>query len=229
MRSPGFREWPALAHRQKPGDRIDFAVGQDDARYRAVTKLPGFGMKLRRCDQLLAQIGRRIDQKPVISIGADRNRSLGAPEFGMFGSRRQANRTSAIPLRNTTTGRDAQDDDAKHDPSPGDSKYFEGGRRHDHDPTIGNVSRLEVHLRSRRDAVALAYLRAAHAYMLISMPTGTSTIFGVFQAILALSFFNFFNRTDSALADKLVRNEKFASEIFFTKSSMFMLQREKNL
>jgi hypothetical protein len=51
--------------------------------------------------------------------------------------------------------------------------------------------------------------------MLISMPTGTSTIFGVFQAILALSFFNFFNRTDSALADKLMRNEKFASEIFF--------------
>jgi hypothetical protein len=65
--------------------------------------------------------------------------------------------------------------------------------------------------------------------MLISMPTGTSAFFGVFQAILALSFFNFFNRTDSALADKLVRNEKFASEIFFTKSSMFMLQREKNL
>jgi hypothetical protein len=31
-----------------------------------------------------------------------------------------------------------------------------------------------------------AYLRAAQAYMLISMPTGTSTIFGVFQAILAL-------------------------------------------
>src|SRR5947199_2902982 len=33
---------------------------------------------------------------------------------------------------------------------------------------------------------AAAYLRAAQAYMLISMPTGTSTIFGVFQAILAL-------------------------------------------
>jgi hypothetical protein len=27
------------------------------------------------------------------------------------------------------------------------------------------------------------YLRAAQAYMLISMPTGTSTIFGAFQAI----------------------------------------------
>jgi hypothetical protein len=148
-------------------------------------------MKLRRRDQLLAQIGRRIDQKPVIAIGADRNRSLGAPEFGMFGSRRQANRTSAIPLRNTTTGRGAQDDDAKHDPSPGDSRYFEGGRHHDHDPMIGNVSRLEVHLKVKRKAVALAYLRAAHAYMLISMPTGTSTIFGVFQAIWALSFSTF--------------------------------------
>jgi hypothetical protein len=33
---------------------------------------------------------------------------------------------------------------------------------------------------------AAAYLRAAQAYILISMPTGTSTIFGVFQAILAL-------------------------------------------
>ncbi|MGY3507022.1 hypothetical protein ACVW16_000184 [Bradyrhizobium sp. USDA 4474] len=28
----------------------------------------------------------------------------------------------------------------------------------------------------------IAYLRAAQAYMLISMPTGTSTIFGAFQA-----------------------------------------------
>jgi hypothetical protein len=32
------------------------------------------------------------------------------------------------------------------------------------------------------------YLRAAQAYMLISMPTGTSTIFGVFQAIGLSSF-----------------------------------------
>jgi hypothetical protein len=36
------------------------------------------------------------------------------------------------------------------------------------------------------EAAAKAYLRAAHAYMLISMPTGTSTIFGVFHAILDL-------------------------------------------
>jgi hypothetical protein len=38
----------------------------------------------------------------------------------------------------------------------------------------------------KREAIAAAYLRAAHAYILISMPTGNSTIFGVFQAIMAL-------------------------------------------
>jgi hypothetical protein len=42
------------------------------------------------------------------------------------------------------------------------------------------------------------------------MPTGTSTIFGVFQAILALLL----NRTNSARWDKLMRIENFASEIF---------------
>ena len=34
-----------------------------------------------------------------------------------------------------------------------------------------------------------AYLRVAHIYMLISIPTDTSTIFGAFQAILATPFF----------------------------------------
>jgi hypothetical protein len=67
-----------------------------------------------------------------------------------------------------------------------EAKTFEGGHRHDNAPAIGAVSRQEVHLKSKRKAVAAAYLRTAHAYMLISMPTGTSTIFGVFQAILAL-------------------------------------------
>ena len=78
------------------------------------------------------------------------------------------------------------------------------------------MSRLEVHLSQNVKLSLTAYLRAAHAYMLISMPTGTSTIFGVFQAILALLF----NRTNNALADKLMRNEKFASEIFHRKPVM---------
>jgi hypothetical protein len=46
--------------------------------------------------------------------------------------------------------------------------------------------------------------------MLISMPTGTSTILGVFQAILALLV----KWDELALANKLLRKEKFASEIF---------------
>jgi hypothetical protein len=35
-------------------------------------------------------------------------------------------------------------------------------------------------------STSLFYLRAAQAYMLISMPTGTSTIFGAFQFISGL-------------------------------------------
>jgi hypothetical protein len=38
-------------------------------------------------------------------------------------------------------------------------------------------------LRSRAGRSGVVYLRAAQAYMLISMPTDTSAIFGVFQVI----------------------------------------------
>jgi hypothetical protein len=44
-------------------------------------------------------------------------------------------------------------------------------------------SKQEVAAGSRADRPCAIYLRAAQAYMLISMPTGTSTIFGAFQAI----------------------------------------------
>jgi hypothetical protein len=67
----------------------------------------------------------------------------------------------------------------------------------------------------KNEAVAAAYLRAAQAYMLISMPTGTSTIFGVFQAILALLV----KPDELRPAYKVIRIEKFASEIFFCRSS----------
>src|SRR5256885_12288795 len=87
-----------------------------------MTKLAGYRMKLRRCNQLLAQIRRCIDQKPVLAVGTDRDRCLDALKLGMFGSRCPANRTSAIPLRNATTCRGAEDDDAKHDSSPGNSE-----------------------------------------------------------------------------------------------------------
>jgi hypothetical protein len=94
------------------------------------------------------------------------------------------------------------------------SKSFEGGHRHGCEPAIGIVSRLEVHLSQKREAVVAAYLRAAHIYILISMPTGTSTIFGVFQAILALLVTG---RTPPS-RDKVIGIEKFASEIFYRNS-----------
>jgi hypothetical protein len=51
------------------------------------------------------------------------------------------------------------------------------------------AARKRVHLSSRADRPEAAYLCAAQAYMLISIPTDTSTIFGAFQAIrTSLSF-----------------------------------------
>ena len=47
--------------------------------------------------------------------------------------------------------------------------------------------------------------------MLISMPTGTSTIFGAFQAILALLQVK---PDELRPPDNVIRNEKFASGIF---------------
>jgi hypothetical protein len=60
--------------------------------------------------------------------------------------------------------------------------------------------------------------------MLISMPTGTSTILGVFQAILALLV----KWDELALPNKLLRKEKFASEIFCYLPQVSMLQRKRN-
>ena len=71
--------------------------------------------------------------------------------------------------------------------------------------------------------MAAGYLRAAHAYMLISMPTGNSTIFGAFQAIRL----SFCYRTNFALRRKLLRIKKFASEIFLPWGPpVLMLHRE---
>ena len=54
---------------------------------------------------------------------------------------------------------------------------------------------------------AAAYLRVAHIYMLISMPTDTSTIFGAFQAIcLSLCC-----QANSALGIKVARISNYAS------------------
>jgi len=52
-------------------------------------------------------------------------------------------------------------------------------------PQAARLPRLKQRIAARAGQIASTrfYLRAAQAYMLISMPTGTSTIFGVFQVI----------------------------------------------
>jgi hypothetical protein len=70
----------------------------------------------------------------------------------------------------------------------------------------------------RNDITPANYLRAAQAYMLISMPTGTSTIFGAFQAIV-LSFRGM--RDVFVLGIKLPRQEKFASGILLFRTTRF--------
>ena len=74
---------------------------------------------------------------------------------------------------------------------------------------------------SRRD-----YLRTALTYILISMPHGTSTIFGAFQAIFGAPYKTGRN---SALSIKVTPQQKFASEIFYLNLDMFLLQRENTL
>jgi hypothetical protein len=72
----------------------------------------------------------------------------------------------------------------------GYSKSFKGGRQNAAFPNLGTRHAWRSTLGQNVKLSAAAYLRAAQAYMLISMPTDTSTIFGVFQAILALSLLN---------------------------------------
>src|SRR5215472_4071826 len=98
---------------------------------------------------------------------------------------------SAIPLRNAAACRRAQDDDAKHDPSPGTfiQRLHVKFKKVDTDPghaPCRHVVAAQSHLAKNAKLSPANYLRAADAYMLISMPQGTSTIFGAFQAILAL-------------------------------------------
>src|SRR6201996_861425 len=106
----------------------------------------------------------------------------------MLAARLPAHFATAIPLRYAAAGGCAQDDDAKHDPSPDKTetglqiprRWTPVQTRH----LVGACRRSSTgveYVNCRR-----SYLRVALTYMFISMPHGTSTIFGAFQAILAL-------------------------------------------
>ena len=97
-----------------------------------------------------------------------------------------------------------------------EAKYHEGGHRPEHAPCQDTLGRRSTCV-ERREMSRADYLRVALTYMLISMPHGTSTIFGAFQAILAL-----LAKPDelSALLLKLACDEKFASKIFYCRTSV---------
>ena len=81
----------------------------------------------------------RAPKVAEVAVGADRNRSLRALQFGPLSPRCLANRTTAIPLRNAAAGGGSQNDDAKHDSSPGNPSISEVAARPARRPRIGNV------------------------------------------------------------------------------------------
>jgi hypothetical protein len=89
-------------------------------------------MKLRIGNDLLTQIRGGIDQKPVAIIGADGQRRLCRAQFGMAGARGVAHFAVAIPLRNATPCRSAQN----HNPHSGrssdqrDRSHNNDGQKH---------------------------------------------------------------------------------------------------
>ena len=118
------REGGSLAHRQQAGHRVHFAVGQDHACDRRMAQRTCLRMQLRRGIQLLAEVGGGVDQKPVLAVASEGDRGLGPLQLLAVFTGRPAALAAAIPLRHSAAGCGAQDDDAKHDPSPGDSKAF---------------------------------------------------------------------------------------------------------
>src|SRR6185437_5626373 len=214
------RKRRAFAHRKQARDRVDLAVGQDYASDRRMAERPKPRMKLGGRYQLLAEVGGGVDEEPVPTVGAECDRGLRALQLRMVVSRGPAHLASAIPLRNAAARRGAQDDDAEHDPSPGDSlrdrSELEDTRKPQRWPSVRARPPYPGTCRARRSTLSdvkirSAYLRVALTYMLISMPQGTSTIFGAFQAILALLGIN---GRPAVLGVKLACDEKFASEFF---------------
>jgi hypothetical protein len=103
----------------------------------------------------------------------------------MIETSRRAARRDRSSLQNTAAGR-GQADDAKRQPGGLDQrskKFSEVAAETANGSRIGSIVTTCGSTSVECGAVANAYLRAAQAYMLISMPTGTSMIFGVLQVI----------------------------------------------
>jgi tetratricopeptide (TPR) repeat protein len=103
----------ALAQMQQARGLIDFAAGQHDGRDRRAARVAA-RMQCRRRLQLGAQIGRGIEQHPVLAVSRNGEARLGAwLDAFVAGPGEAANRTSAIPLRKASTRRGTDNDGGK--------------------------------------------------------------------------------------------------------------------
>jgi len=97
------REWLGLAQVDEAGDVVDVRIGDDDGLDRRIAQRAVLvGMEFRRLVDLLAQIGRGVEQHPVLAVGADGEGRLCARAIalraGADGRRMDA---VAVPLRET--------------------------------------------------------------------------------------------------------------------------------
>ena len=125
------------------------------------------------------------DQTPVDAINADSDRGLAVggdrPAFTSTDTRGAA----TIRLGNAASRCSCGNDHAKHGTNAGADGSIDikkGGR------TVADRTSLSEQTTNlppfQSWHAADGYFRTAHAYMLISRPAGTSTIFGVFQVTM---------------------------------------------
>ena len=107
----------ALTQMQQARDGIDVSARQDHALYGGRTQASARMQETIRFD-LLAQIGRSVDQEPALAIAAHRQGSLG-PGHGacLAGTGAAAGICVGIPLGEAATGGGSQDD-GPHDDRP---------------------------------------------------------------------------------------------------------------
>ncbi len=164
------------------------------------------------------------------SAAAYGDRGLRAGETGLFAACGPANPATAIPLRDAAACRRCENDHPKHDTSLGSgnpsiinaSRWTPNPVR---PPESGSASGSEIHPRQNPEGSAFVYLRAAHAYILISMPTGTSTILGAFQAICALPV----EPDDVHPARQGIADEKFRQWYFCVDTALTNVAARSNL
>ena len=112
----------AFAQRQEAGDLIDLGAGQNNGGDRAVARA-GARLQRRRRQQLGAQIGRSIEQNPMLAVSGDSEASLRTrlnPRVARPSE--PTHRTPTIPLRKSTTRRCTEDDGGQAPHSRGSSE-----------------------------------------------------------------------------------------------------------